>query len=241
MSIERTESMTKAKRPQADPKRQARQVLAMLAQLYPDASCALVHQNPYELLVATILSAQCTDARVNLVTPGLFARYPDAFALAKANPEELEELIRPTGFFRAKAKNLLGMATQVVERHGGTIPDNLDALTSLPGVGRKTANVVLGTAFGIASGVVVDTHVKRLAYRLGLTTAKTPEQVERDLIRIVPRSDWVDLSHRLIQHGRRHCRAIRPRCFECPMESICPKFGVHPAGGQPARPVAETE
>lgn len=222
--------MPKAGGPQADPKRQARQVVAALARVYPDATCALIHHNPYELLVATILSAQCTDARVNLVTPALFRRYPDALALAEAEPAELEELIRSTGFFRAKARNLLGMAQRVAESHGGEVPADLDALTALPGVGRKTANVVLGTAFGIASGVVVDTHVKRLSYRLGLTTAKTPEQVERDLIRIVPRSGWVDLSHRLIQLGRQFCLARRPKCGECPLEPICPKIGVIPGG-----------
>jgi len=224
--------MPKAKHPQAVPKKQAGQVVAALARVYPDATCALIHHNPYELLVATILSAQCTDARVNMVTPPLFRRYPNSLALAEADPAELEELIHSTGFFRAKARNLLGMAQRVVERHGGEIPADLDALTDLPGVGRKTANVVLGTAFGIASGVVVDTHVKRLSYRLGLTQAKTPEQVERDLIRIVPRSGWVDLSHRLIQLGRQFCLARRPRCGECPLEPICPKVGVLPRIGR---------
>jgi endonuclease-3 len=226
--------MPKATRPQVDPKRQARQVVAALARIYPDATCALIHHNPYELLVATILSAQCTDARVNLVTPALFGRYPNALLLSGAEPAELEDLIRSTGFFRAKARNLMGMAKLVVERHGGEIPVDLDALTALPGVGRKTANVVLGTAFGIASGVVVDTHVKRLSNRLGLTQAKTPEQIERDLIRIIPRSGWVDLSHRLIQLGRQFCLALRPRCGECPLESICPKVGVV-AGGKGAK------
>lgn len=218
--------MPRAKRPRDDREGQARQVVSALARLYPDANCALIHRNPYELLVATILSAQCTDARVNLVTPELFRHYPGPSELARAEPAELETLIRSTGFFRAKARNLLAMAQQVVERHGGEIPTDLDALTALAGVGRKTANVVLGTAFGIASGVVVDTHVKRLSQRLGLTQAKTPEQIERDLIRLVPQSGWVDLSHRLIQHGRRFCLALRPKCDSCPMADICPKLGV---------------
>jgi endonuclease-3 len=232
--------MPKATRSLAKSKQQAQRVVAALERLYPDATCALVHKNPYELLVATILSAQCTDARVNLVTPAVFQRYPDARALAGAESAELEDLIRSTGFFRAKARNLLGMAKGVVERHGGEIPADLDALTALPGVGRKTANVVLGTAFGIASGVVVDTHVKRLSLRLGLTRAKTPEQIERDLIRIIPRDGWIDLSHRLIQLGRRYCLALRPKCGECPLESICPKIGVKGQAGvlhkKPGRP-----
>ncbi len=190
--------------------------------------CALVHSDPYQLLVATILSAQCTDARVNLVTPELFRRYPDPISLANAEPAKLEELIRSTGFFRAKARNLLAMAGQVVERHGGRIPMDLEALTALNGVGRKTANVVLGTAFGIAEGVVVDTHVKRLSRRLGLTKGKTPEQIERDLMKVIPREEWVDLSHRLIQHGRKVCLARRPRCESCTFAPFCPKLGVSP-------------
>lgn len=218
--------MSTAKRPLADPKRQARQVAAALERCYPDASCALAHRNPYELLVATILSAQCTDARVNLVTPALFERFPNPQALAHADLAEIEDLIHSTGFFRAKARNLSGMAQRLVERCGGEVPADLDALTALPGVGRKTANVVLGNAFGLASGFVVDTHVKRLSRRLGLTTETTPERIERDLIRIVPRSGWIDMSHRLILHGRRYCLALRPKCGECPLESICPKIGV---------------
>ena len=171
-----------------DPKRQARRVVEALETLYPDTRCALVHRGPYQLLVATILSAQCTDVRVNLVTPALFARYPDPAALADAEPAELEGLIHSAGFFRAKAKNLKAMARKVVSDHGGEIPPDLDALTGLPGVGRKTANVVLGNAFAIASGVVVDTHVKRLAYRLGLTDSRDPMVIERDLIRLVPKA-----------------------------------------------------
>src|SRR5512135_941756 len=207
--------MPRTPSPRSDPKAQARQVVRALERLYPEATCALHHRNPFELLVATILSAQCTDARVNRVMPALFARYPDARALADAVPEELEALIHSTGFFRAKARNLLAMARQLVERHGGEVPRDLDALTALPGVGRKTANVVLGNAFAIASGVVVDTHVKRVARRLGLTENADPAAVERDLIRLVPRKHWIDLSHRLIRHGRTTCAALRPKCRDC--------------------------
>ena len=210
-------------------KSHARRVCAGLKKDYPEAICALTHANPYQLLVATILSAQCTDARVNMVTPELFRRFPDPASLAAAVPGELETRIRSTGFFRAKARSLLAMAGQVVSRHDGKIPRTLDELTALAGVGRKTANVVLGTAFGIATGVVVDTHVKRLAKRLGLTSKITPEQIERDLMAIVPRSQWVDFSHRLIHHGRRVCVARKPRCEECKLSSICPKAGVAPA------------
>ncbi len=218
--------MSRAERPSGDQKNQSRRVCSAVKRAYPEATCALAHANPYQLLVATILSAQCTDARVNMVTPELFGRFPDPASLARAEPGELEELIRSTGFFRAKTRNLLAMARQVVERHGGEIPRHLDALTALGGVGRKTANVVLGTAFKIATGIVVDTHVKRLATRLGLTSKSTPEQIERDLMQVVPRSQWVDLSHRLIQHGRRICLARRPRCDQCALASICPKVGV---------------
>lgn len=218
--------MPRTRSPQSDPKAQARQVVRALVALYPEPACALAHRNPFELLVATILSAQCTDARVNLVTPALFARYPDATALAGADPTALEALIHPTGFFRAKSRNLLAMARQLVDRHGGDVPRDLEALTALPGVGRKTANVVLGVAFAIASGVVVDTHVKRLARRLGLTESGDPVVIERDLIRLVPRTHWIDLSHRLILHGRATCAATRPRCDACALASICPKIGV---------------
>ncbi len=222
--------MSGSRRAAASPKSQARRVLDALKSAYPEAVCALVHTDPYQLLVATILSAQCTDVRVNQVTPALFRRYPDSCRLAKAEPSELESLIRSTGFFRAKARNLLAMAKQVVERHGGQVPVDLESLTALSGVGRKTANVVLGTAFGVAEGIVVDTHVKRLAHRLGLTTGKTPEQIERDLMKVIPRSEWVDLSHRLIQLGRRVCLARRPRCDTCTLAGFCPKVGVTPRG-----------
>jgi endonuclease III len=218
--------MSESRRPSKDPKTQARQVSRALKQAYPEASCALVHSGPYQLLVATILSAQCTDVRVNMVTPELFRRFPDPASLALAEPGELESLIRSTGFFRAKARNLLAMANQVVQRHEGQIPRELDALTQLAGVGRKTANVVLGTAFGIASGIVVDTHVKRLTSRMGLTTSQSPEPIERDLMQLIPRTQWVDFSHRLIHHGRRVCVARRPRCGDCTLASFCPKTGV---------------
>ena len=218
--------MSRVEGPGTTEKAHARRVCAGLKRAYPEATCALTHANPYELLVATILSAQCTDARVNMVTPELFRRFPDPTSLASAVQGDLEALIRSTGFFRAKARNILAMASQVVDRHNGEVPRDLDALTALAGVGRKTANVVLGTAFGIATGIVVDTHVKRLSRRLGLTSKITPEQIERDLMQFVPRSQWVDLSHRLIHHGRRVCVARRPRCDLCSLASICPKVGV---------------
>lgn len=214
-------------RPRLDPRTaHARRVVRALARLYPDATCALHHRGPFELLVATILSAQCTDARVNQVTPALFERYPGAAELAGAEPSELEGLIHATGFFRAKARNLRAMARALVERHGGQVPRDLEALTALPGVGRKTANVVLGNAFGIASGVVVDTHVKRLSRRLGLADAEDPGRIEQELAARIPRSQWIDLAHRLIAHGRRVCLALRPRCTTCGLEPLCPKAGV---------------
>lgn len=222
--------MPRTSQPSSDPKLQARRVVQMMVRHYPDPFCALNHTGAYQLLVATILSAQCTDARVNLVTPALFARYPDPASLAKADLAELEALIHSTGFFRAKAKNLRAMAAKIVEEHGGEVPAGLDALTALPGIGRKTANVVLGTAFGIASGVVVDTHVKRLAYRLGLTDSTDPKVIERDLIKIVPRKHWVNFSHRLIDHGRKVCIARKPLCKACVLASICPKRGVTTSG-----------
>jgi endonuclease-3 len=188
--------MPRTSAPSSDPKRQARRVVAALERLYPESRCALVHKGAYQLLVATVLSAQCTDVRVNLVTSALFARYPDAARLALSEPAELE------------------------------------ALTALPGVGRKTANVVLGNAFEIASGVVVDTHVKRLAYRLGLTASRDPKVIERDLIALVPRKHWVDLSHRLIEHGRKVCIARKPRCGACALEPICPKVEVATKAGR---------
>ncbi len=219
-------SRARASKSPNEPKAQAREVVRALDRLYPDSRCALEHSGPFQLLVATILSAQCTDVRVNMVTPALFARYPSANPLAGADQAELESFIRSTGFFRAKAKNLIGMATKLVSDHGGEVPVDLDALTELPGVGRKTANVVLGVAFKVASGVVVDTHVKRLAYRLGLTKSKDPTIIERELIAIVPKASWVSLSHQLIEHGRKVCIARKPRCGECALAAICPRLGV---------------
>ncbi|WZO98106.1 endonuclease III [Isosphaeraceae bacterium EP7] len=213
-----------------DPKRQAGRVVRALVKLYPEPRCALVHRDAFELLVATILSAQCTDVRVNMVTPALFALYPDARALAAADLAEVERLVHSTGFFRAKAANLVAMAGRLVELHGGQVPRDLEALTALPGVGRKTAHVVMGNAFRIPSGVVVDTHVKRLSMRLGLTTKTDPERVERDLEAIVPKSHWIDFSHRLIEHGRRTCIALRPRCDACELASFCPQIGVTTRG-----------
>ncbi len=210
----------------ADPKRQARRVARALSEVFPEPECALHFRNPFELLVATILSAQCTDKKVNEVTPALFARYPDAMALADAKTEDLEKLIHATGFFRAKAKNLRGMASALVERHGGLVPQDVEALTALPGVGRKTANVVLGTAFGIASGVVVDTHVKRLASRMGLTTSDDPEKIAGELEAAVPRCDWIAFGHRMILHGRSVCTASRPKCEDCRLVTFCPRVGV---------------
>ena len=193
---------------------------------HPDAHCALDHRNAYELLVATILSAQCTDERVNQVTPALFGRYPTARDLAGGRTEEVEDLIRPTGFFRNKTKSLLGMANAVVEHHGGDIPRTMDELTALPGVGRKTANVVLGNAFHENVGVVVDTHVRRVSQRLGFTKHEDPEKIEQDLMALIPREEWTDFSHLLIWHGRRVCIARKPRCEACVLSELCPSSRV---------------
>lgn len=193
-----------------------------LLALYPDAHCELDYRNPFQLLVATILSAQCTDSRVNMVTPVLFARYPDAAALAAARQDDVEEIIRSTGFFRNKARSLIAMAGALTERHAGDVPRVMDDLVRLPGVGRKTANVVLGNACGINEGVVVDTHVQRLAARLGLTSEKDPVKIERVLMELYDRDRWTMLSHLLIWHGRRVCHARKPRCGECVLAAICP-------------------
>jgi endonuclease-3 len=193
---------------------------------YPDAHCELDHRNAFELLCATILSAQCTDARVNQVTPALFARYPDAAALAVAEPADVEALVRSTGFFRAKARALVGMAQALVAEHGGEVPASLEALVPLPGVGRKTANVILGNAFGINAGIVVDTHVQRLARRLGLTREPDPVRIERALLPLFPQAGWALLSHLLIWHGRRVCLARTPACDRCLLADVCPSAGV---------------
>ena len=203
----------------------AREVLHVLRRAYPDARCELDHLGPFQLLVATILSAQCTDVRVNMVTPALFKRYPDARRMASAKQEDLEDLIRSTGFFRNKAKNIRAASAVLVEKHGGKVPADIEALTHLPGVGRKTANVVLGNAFGIAAGIVVDTHVARLSRRLGLTTNSDPVKIERDLMKVVPREEWTLWSHLLILHGRRRCTARNPDCAGCEVAGICPSAG----------------
>jgi len=205
--------------------RRARRIDRALAVRYPDARCELDFTSPFELLVATVLSAQTTDVRVNLTTPTLFARYPDAPALAAANPEEVEEILRPTGFFRAKTRSVIGLSVALVERFGGEVPGRLTDLVTLPGVGRKTANVVLGNAFGIP-GITTDTHVMRLSQRLGYTLSDDPLVVERELDHLLPRADWTMASHRLIFHGRRTCFARRPACGACPIAASCPSAGM---------------
>jgi endonuclease III len=207
-------------------KRHATQVVSRLRREYPDATCSLDFRTPLELLVATILSAQCTDERVNLVTKDLFCKYRSAVDYAKAPLAELERDIQSTGFYHNKAKNIQNCCRILVERHQGKVPQDLGQLVELPGIGRKTANVVLGTAFGIASGVVVDTHVSRLSKRLGLSGEKDPEKIERDLMDSVPRKEWIAFSHRMIQHGRRVCMAKKPKCGTCPLNDICPRIGV---------------
>lgn len=214
----------------ASPKRDTRkkppappmEVVQRLKAEYPEAKCALNHDSPYQLIVATILSAQCTDARVNLVTPALFKRYPSVYELARALPAELEEMIRSTGFFRNKARSLIGMAQAVVADHAGVLPSSMEALRRLPGVGRKTANVVLGNAFGIDEGIVVDTHVTRLSQLLGWTRHTDAEKIEQDLVQLFPRSEWTLLSHLLIFHGRSVCIARRPQHERCVLNDICP-------------------
>ena len=197
------------------------EILAKLDEAYPDATCALKHQNPFQLLIATILSAQCTDERVNIVTADLFLRYKDAKAFAYANPAEIEKEIRSTGFFRNKTKSIIGASKKVVEDFRGEVPRTMDELLTLPGVARKTANVVLGTGFGIASGVVVDTHVQRLSERLDLTKHTDPKKIEKDLMQTIPQERWISFSHQLIWHGRRVCQARKPRCIECTLKMIC--------------------
>ncbi len=203
-----------------------RKIIARLERAYPDATCALHHKNALELLVATILSAQSTDARVNMVTPALFAKYKTAEDYASADPKVLEQEIRSTGFFRNKAKAIIGMAQALVERHGGQVPDTMEQLVQLPGVGRKTANVVLGTWFHKNAGIVVDTHVQRIATLLGLTKERDPVKIERDLMALVPRDKWTWFSHALILHGRRVCIARRPKCEICVVNRLCPSSRV---------------
>lgn len=200
-------------------------IIEILKQQYPAAHCALQHRDPLELLVATILSAQCTDVRVNIVTRELFTKYRSAEDYANADPDTFEQEIKSTGFFRNKTRSIIGMAQALVEHHDGQVPATMDELTALPGVGRKTANVVLGNAFGIDEGIVVDTHVKRIANRLKLTTKTDPEKIERDLMTLVPREDWTVFSHLLIHHGRQLCPARSPKCEICPVNRLCPTVG----------------
>ncbi|MBB4913086.1 endonuclease III [Streptosporangium saharense] len=207
--------------------RRARQIDRVLAETYPDAHCELDFTNPLELLVATILSAQCTDKRVNLVTPALFAKYPTAEDYAGADRAELEELIRSTGFYRAKANSILGMAQALCERYGGEVPGKLKDLVTLPGVGRKTANVVLGNAFGVP-GITVDTHFQRLVHRFGWTEETDPVKIEHVVGTLIPKRDWTMASHRLIWHGRRICHARKPACGACPLATLCPSYGTGP-------------
>src|SRR3954465_12723678 len=204
----------------------APEIFARLRARYPDAHCALDFQTPFQLLVATILSAQCTDKRVNMVTPALFRRYATPEALAAAKPEELEEMIKSTGFFRNKAKSLIGMSTAIAEHHGGVVPAEMQQLVELPGVGRKTANVILGNAFERNEGVVVDTHVTRVSQRLALTTNTDPVKIGQDLMPLFPREQWTLLAHLLIEHGRQICVARTPRCEECPLSDLCPSSRV---------------
>ncbi len=203
-----------------DPKRVAA-ILAKLDEAYPAATCELKHENPFQLLISTILSAQCTDVRVNQVTQTLYKKYPNAQAFAYATPSELEQEIRPTGFFRNKTKSIMGASRGIIENFGGQVPKTMEEILTLPGVARKTANVVLGTAYGIASGVVVDTHVIRLSRRLDLTKHEDPKKIEEDLMRAIPKEKWIQFSHQLIWHGRRVCVARKPRCVDCNLESIC--------------------
>jgi endonuclease-3 len=210
----------------AERKARVEEIIRRLWEEYPDATTSLRHTSPYELLVATILSAQCTDERVNMVTPELFSRYPSPEDLAGARSEDVEEIIRSTGFYRQKTKSLLGMAESVMEDHDGVIPSTMKELVKLRGVGRKTANVVLGNAFGKDEGVVVDTHVKRLSGRLGLTRETTPEKIEPDLMALVPEASWTDLPHLFIFHGRAVCKAPTPLCGECVLADLCPSADV---------------
>jgi endonuclease III len=200
-------------------------ILQRLAEVYPDAHCELDFETPFQLLVATVLSAQCTDKRVNIVTKDLFPKYPSAYELAAVGQDELERAIKTTGFYRNKAKNLRAMAKDLIEKHRGEVPSTMGQLTELAGVGRKTANVVLGNAFSIADGIVVDTHVARLAKRFGFTTKIEPEKIETDLQRLVPKSQWTNFSHWLIWHGRRRCYARNPDCANCEIGTLCPSYG----------------
>jgi len=209
-----------ARAPGTDSQRVAA-ILAKLDEAYQSATCELNHKNAFELLIATILSAQCTDVRVNQVTQTLFRKYPDAKAFAYATPSELEQEIRPTGFFRNKTKSVVGASKAILEKFDGEVPRAMDEILTLPGVARKTANVVLGTAYGIPSGIVVDTHVQRIANRLDLTRNEDPKKIEQDLMQVIPKDKWILFSHQIIWHGRRICQARKPKCVECNLESVC--------------------
>lgn len=223
---QRAAPVAKSPRTKAEKQHVATVVLERLKAEYSDAHCELDHRNAFELLCATILSAQCTDARVNMVTPVLFAKYPDAEALSIARLEDVEEIVRTTGFFRAKSKSLVGMANALVSKYGGEVPRSIAELVPLPGVGRKTANVILGNAFDINEGIVVDTHVQRLARRLGLTREPDPIGIEKELMPFFPRESWALLSHLLIWHGRRTCFARKPECGRCVVNDVCPSAGI---------------
>ncbi len=207
-------------------KNYARRIVRHLAKGYPDAECALHYETPFQLLIATILSAQCTDERVNLVTAVLFKKYATPFDLAAATQRQVEKIVNSAGFFRSKARNIRGCSQQLVDRHQGEVPLSLEELVVLPGVGRKTANVLLGTEFGIPSGVVVDTHVGRISRRLGLTTETDAVKVERDLMNLLPKTEWIYYSHRMIHHGRKICDARKPLCEDCSMKRFCPRIGI---------------
>lgn len=217
---------TAARAPRPDPRERALALADALHRLYPDAHCELDFQGPFQLLVATILSAQCTDKLVNTVTPALFARFPDARAMARADVAEVERLVAKTGFFRQKAKNIVAASRALVEKHGGEVPRAMEALVKLPGVARKTANVVLGSAFGMNEGIAVDTHVTRLAQRLGLSAHDEPMKIEQDLLSLLPRERWTLIGHQIIWHGRRVCQARKPDCDGCAIAPLCPSFGV---------------
>jgi endonuclease III len=217
-----------------DLRKRAREVSRRLAKRYPDAQCSLEFNSPFELLIATILAAQSTDARVNIVTKSLFRKYPDPAAFAAASQIEMERDVRQTGFFRNKARAVIACSRAIVEQHGGSVPRTMEELTALPGVGRKTANVVLGNAFGTPAGIVVDTHVTRLSGRLGLTQHSDAEKIEEDLTRMLPRSEWTAFSHRLIDHGRQTCKARKPLCEECVLNDICPSADLTEAAAEPS-------
>ncbi len=226
MAKKQTKKQTRRRKPTQKKLDHAAAVYAELERLYPDAHCALIHKGPFQLLIATILSAQCTDERVNMVTPGLFKKFKTPKAFVAATQDEIEQIIRSTGFYRNKAKSIKGASQKIVDEHNGKVPDTMEQLLELPGVARKTANVVLGNAFGKNEGVVVDTHVGRLSVRLGLTKHTDPKKVEQDLIALFPRDTWTMLSHLLIFHGRQVCNARKPKCDGCTLADICPKVNI---------------